>query len=645
MPDVKTYPVTPEQAQRSWLDKEKYLEMYQQSLEDPETFWTEQAKELLDWFTPWEKLHSGDFQSAEVKWFEGAKLNAVYNCLDRHLETIPDKTAIIWEGDEPDQSRDISYRELHEEVSRFANALKGLGIRKGDRVCIYLPMIPEAAIAMLACARIGAVHSIVFAGFSADALRRRITDFDSSVVITADQCKRGGSPINLKDIADDACDGVDVVRKMIVVKHTNANINWIETRDVWYHEICKGVNPDCPCEEMDAEDPLFIIYTSGSLGLPKGAVHTTGGYLLYAAMTHKYAFDYHEGDIFWCTANIGWVTGHSYTLYGPLANGGTTLMFEGFPTYPNEGRVWDIIDKHKVTAFYTAPTTLRGLMAYGNENIEKHSLASLKLLGSVGEQINPDVWEWYYHVIGKGNCPIIDTWWQTGTGGIMISPLPGVTDLKPGASALPFFGVEPALLDDDGKEIEGEGQGCLAIKRSWPGQMRTVFADHDRYVRTYFSKFPGYYSTGDCARRDADGYYWVTGRQDDIINVPGQRIASSDIENALLLHPDVAEAAVVGFPANCKEQNVYAFVTLMNHLDPSDERVDELLEHVRLIVGDDATPTQLQWANKLPKSRSGKILRSLLQQIAENRIDDLGDPSLLFDPRAVKGLVENRLNQ
>lgn len=645
MSDIQTYPVTAEQAQHTSMDKDKYLAMYRQSLDDPETFWPTQAKKFLDWFTSWDTLKSGDFEHANIKWFEGAKLNAAHNCLDRHLETIPDQTAIIWEGDEPDQSRNISYRELHAEVSRFANALKGLGVRKGNRVCIYLPMIPEAAIAMLACARIGAVHSIVFAGFSADALRRRITDFECSVVITADQCKRGGIPIDLKEIANDACHAVDVVRKMIVVKHTNANIEWMGTRDVWYHEICKGVNPDCPPQEMDAEDPLFIIYTSGSLGVPKGAVHTTGGYLLYAAMTHKYAFNNQPGDVFWCTANIGWITGHTYLLYGPLANGGTTLMYEGFPTYPNEGRVWDIIDKHKVNTFYTAPTTLRSLKALGNESLHNHSLESLKLLGTVGEQINPEVWEWYYHEVGKGRCPIIDSWWQTGTGGIAISPLPGVTDLKPGSSALPFFGIEPALLDDNGKEIEGEGEGCLVIKRSWPGQIRSVFGSPENYVETYFAKFPGYYSTGDCARRDADGYYWITGRQDDIIYTAGKKLASTDIENALLIHPDVAEAAVVGFPASSKEQKIYAFITLMNQSKPSDELQTELIAHVRKISGDLSTPSQLQWAKQMPKTRSGKILRSILQQIAENRTDNLGDISLLFDPGAVKGLVDNRLNK
>ncbi|MCB1756705.1 MAG: acetate--CoA ligase [Gammaproteobacteria bacterium] len=645
MSDVKTYPVTPEQAQQATLDKEKYLALYRQSLDEPETFWTEQAKQFIDWFTPWDELKSGDFEQANIKWFEGAKLNATHNCLDRHLETIPDQTAIIWEGDEPDQSRNISYRELHAEVSRFANALKGLGVRKGDRVCIYLPMIPEVAIAMLACARIGAVHSIVFAGFSAEALRQRITDFECSVVITADQSKRGGKPIPLKEITDEACKDVAVVRKMIVVKHSNANIDWVSTRDVWYHEICNGVNPDCPPEEMDAEDPLFIIYTSGSLGLPKGAVHTTGGYLLYAAMTHKYAFNHRDGDIFWCSANIGWITGHTYLVYGPLANGGTTLMYEGFPTYPDEGRFWDIIDKHKVNTLYTAPTTLRSLKAFGNEILDKHSLDSLKVLGTVGEQINPDVWEWYYHEVGKERCTIIDSWWQTGTGGIAISTLPGVTDLKPGSSALPFFGIEPALLDDDGKEIDGEGEGCLVIKRSWPGQIRTVFADHQRYIDTYLSKYPGYYSTGDCARRDADGYYWITGRQDDIIYTAGQRLTSTDLENALRMHPQVAEAAVVGFPADAKEQQIYAYVVLMNQSEPTEELRTELINHVRKTCGAIATPSQLQWTRQMPKTRSGKIPRSILQQVAENRIDDLGDISLLFDPDAVKGLVDNRLNQ
>lgn len=645
MQNVKIYPVNPEHAHRSELDREKYQAMYQQSLDDPDVFWSEQAKKFINWFTPWKKLTSGSFEEANIRWFEGAKLNASYNCLDRHLETIPDQTAIIWEGNEPDQSRNISYRELHEEVSRFANALKGLGVRKGNRVCIYLPMIPEAAIAMLACTRIGAVHSIVFAGFSGDALRQRVQDFECSVVITADACTRGDRTLALKEIADEACEDLDVVRKMIVVKHSNADVNWIGTRDVWYHEMCQGVKKDCPPEEMDAEDPLFIIYTSGSLGLPKGAVHTTGGYLLYAAMTHKYAFDHQEGDIFWCTANIGWITGHTYSLYGPLVNGGTTVMYEGLPTYPNEDRAWDIIDKHKVNTFYSAPTTLRSLMALGNEKIKNHDLDSLKLIGTVGEQINPDVWEWYYHIVGKDNCPVIDTWWQTGTGGVMITPLPGVTDLKPGSSALPFFGIEPALLDVNGREIKGEGDGALVIKRSWPGQVRTVYADHERYIKTYFERFPGYYSTGDCARRDEDGYYWITGRQGDIVQTPNKAIVSSDIENALLLHPSVAEAAVVGYPAGAKEQQVYAYVTLMRESEPTDALKAELTEHVQSLLGDSATPQQLQWAKSLPKTRSGKILRSILQKIADDNIENLGDISVLYDPDVVEDLVTRRLNQ
>lgn len=645
MSDVKTYPIPEEQLDRALLSKERYIELYEQSLSDPDAFWTTQANELLDWFTPWDKLQSGNFRNGEIKWFEGARLNASHNCLDRHLETIPDETAIIWEGDEPDQSRNISYRELHEEVSRFANALKGLGVRKGNRVCIYLPMIPEAAIAMLACTRIGAVHSIVFAGYSADALRQRVVDFESSIVITADQCARGGKPIPLKDIADEACDGLDVVRKMIVVKHSNADITWLGTRDVWYHEMCNGVSPDCPPEEMDAEDPLFIIYTSGSLGVPKGAVHTTGGYLLWAAMTYKYAFNHCEGDVYWCTANIGWITGHTYFLYGPLLNGATTVMYEGFPTYPDEGRVWDIIDKHKVNTFYTAPTTLRSLLAFGNDSIETHSLDSLRMLGIVGEQINTEAWEWLYRVVGKEKCPIINTWWQTGTGGIMISPLMGVADQIPGSSGLPMLGVDAAILDDNGNEIKGEGEGCLVIKRTWPGQMRTVYADHELYVETYLSSFPGYYSTGDCARRDANGHFWVTGRQDDIIHRNNNKYASTDIENELLHHPEVAEAAVVGYPADSKEQSIYAFVKLMNNATPSDELKELLLTQASNNLGADATPGQLQWAAQLPKTRSGKILRSILQQIAANEVDNLGDISLLFDPRVVKKLVENRLSQ
>ncbi len=645
MSTVKTYSVLPELADVSLVDNENYLAMYKQSLEEPETFWSEQAKELLDWFTPWDKVHTGDFQAGETKWFEGAKLNASHNCLDRHLESIPEQTAIIWEGDEPDQSRNISYKELYEEVSRFANALKGLGVRKGDRVCIYLPMIPEVAIAMLACARIGAVHSIVFAGFSSAALRQRIIDFECSIVITADQCKRGGLPINLKDIADEACKTVDVVRKMIVVKHSNADIEWVGTRDVWYHEMCNGVSPDCPPVEMDAEDPLFIIYTSGTRGKPEGAVHTTGGYLLYAAITHKYVFDHRKSDIYWCSANIGWITGHTYLLYGPLLNGGTTLMYEGFWNYPNGDRVWDIIDKHNVNTFYSAPTMLRSLMALGNESINQHNLDSLRLLGSVGETLNPDVWEWYYHIVGKEKCPILDTWWQSGTGGIMLTPLAGSTDLKPGSVALPFFGVEPALIDQEGNEVIGPGEGCLVIKRSWPGQMRTMFSDHERFLKTYFLNFPGYYCTGDCARRDEDGYYWVTGRTDNTINTAGNRIASCDIESALLLHPEVAEAAVIGYPAGSDEQEIYAFVTLMYKSQPNDSLKKELIEHVREIMGETATPSKLQWARKLPKTRSGKILRTTLKKIAENKIDDLGDRSLSYNPGVIDDVINHRLNQ
>ena len=565
-----------------------------------------------------------------------------HNCLDRHLETRGDQVAIIWEGDDPNVQRKITYRELHTEVCQFASALKGLGVKKGDRICIYMPMIPEAAVAMLACTRIGAMHSVVFGGFSPDALRDRINDSECSVVITADQGLRGGKKVALKSNADKACEDTPSVRKMVVVKHGAEPTGWVDGRDVWYHELVEAGSESCPAEEMAAEDPLFILYTSGSTGKPKGVLHTTGGYILYAAMTHKYVFDYHDGDIYWCTADVGWVTGHSYIVYGPLANGATTLMFEGIPTYPDAGRFWEIIDKHQVNTFYTAPTALRALMAQGDELVKKHSRESLRLLGSVGEPINPEAWEWYHKVVGNERCPIVDTWWQTETGGILITPLPGATPLKPGSATRPFFGIEPALVDDQGKIIEGAASGNLVIKRPWPGQMRSVYGDHKRFHETYFAMYPGYYFSGDDARLDEDGYWWITGRVDDVINVSGHRMGTAEVESALVLHDLVAEAAVVGYPHDIKGQGIYAYVTLMVDTEPTEELRAELIKHVRKEIGPIASPDVVQWAPGLPKTRSGKIMRRILRKIAENEIDNLGDTSTLADPGVVDDLVQNR---
>ncbi|MGK0231641.1 MAG: acetyl-CoA synthetase, partial [Gammaproteobacteria bacterium] len=574
----------------------------------------------------------------------GAKVNVAYNCLDRHLETRPDQTAIIWEGDDPSESRHISYRELHDEVCRFSNALKGLGVKKGDRVCIYMPMIPEAAVAMLSCARIGAVHSIVFGGFSPDALKDRINNSECSIVITADQGLRGGRKVPLKANADIACEKTDCVKRMVVVKRGGEDVEWKDGRDLWYHELISGASNDCPAVEMNAEDPLFILYTSGSTGTPKGVLHTSGGYLLYATMTHKYVFDYKDGDIYWCTADVGWVTGHSYIVYGPLANGATTLMFEGIPTYPTVSRFWEIIAKHKVNTFYTAPTAIRALMAQGDDPVTSVDKSSLRLLGSVGEPINPEAWEWYARVVGESRCPVIDTWWQTETGGILISPLPGATALKPGSATKPFFGIVPELVDDQGTILEGEASGNLVITRPWPGMMRSVYGNHERFKETYFSTYPGYFFTGDGARRDADGYFWITGRVDDVLNVSGHRMGTAEIESALVLHKAVAEAAVVGYPHNIKGQGIYAYVTLMNGVEASDELKAELIKHVRKEIGPIATPDLLQWAPGLPKTRSGKIMRRILRKIAENDVTSLGDTSTLADPGVVDGLVENRAN-
>ncbi|MFT4582474.1 MAG: acetyl-CoA synthetase [Gammaproteobacteria bacterium] len=642
MSDAKVYPVPAAVAASAHLDDAKYQSMYQQSIDRPDEFWAAQADEFVSWFSRWETVSDCDFTTGKIRWFDGATLNVSYNCIDRHLDTRGDQTAIIWEGDDPGDDKKLTYRELHEAVCRFANALKEKDVKKGDRVSIYMPMVTEAAIAMLACARIGAVHSIVFGGFSPEALKDRILDSDCSVVITADEGVRGGRPIPLKENTDKALEKCPGVHTVFVVKRTGGAIAWHEGRDVWYHDVVASASPQCEAEPMGAEDPLFILYTSGSTGKPKGVLHTTGGYLLHVAMTHKYVFDYHDGDIYWCTADVGWVTGHSYIVYGPLANGATTLMFEGVPNFPDAGRMWEVVDKHAVNIFYTAPTALRALMAQGDDFVTRSKRTSLRLLGSVGEPINPEAWEWYYHVVGEARCPIVDTWWQTETGGILITPLPGATALKPGSATRPFFGVEPALLDDQGNELAGAASGSLVIKHSWPGQMRTVFGDHDRFIETYFKMYPGRYFTGDGARRDADGYYWITGRVDDVINVSGHRMGTAEVESALVLHDSVAEAAVVGYPHDIKGQGIYAYVTLMNGVEPTDELRGELAKHVRTEIGPIATPDVIQWAPGLPKTRSGKIMRRILRKIAANELDTLGDTSTLADPTVVEHLVDNR---
>ncbi|MBX2826218.1 MAG: acetate--CoA ligase [Gammaproteobacteria bacterium] len=644
MSDSKLYPVPEATAKSALLTSAEYDTMYQRSIESPDEFWAEQAESFIDWEKKWTQVQDCDYHTADIKWFKDARVNVAHNCLDRHLETRGDQVAIIWEGDDPGEDRKITYRELHEEVSRFGNALKNLGAKKGDRICIYMPMIPEAAVAMLACARIGAVHSVVFGGFSPDALKDRINDSECSIVITADQGLRGGKKVPLKNNADIACRDTPSIRHMVVVKRGGESVDWSEPRDVWYHDAVAAASADCPAESMDAEDPLFILYTSGSTGKPKGVLHTSGGYILYAAMTHKYVFDYQDGDIYWCTADVGWVTGHSYIVYGPLANGATTLMFEGIPTYPDSGRFWQVCDKHQVNIFYTAPTAIRALMAQGDSPVTDSSRKSLRLLGSVGEPINPEAWEWYYNVVGDQRCPIVDTWWQTETGGILITPLPGATDLKPGSATKPFFGIVPALLDEGGQELDGATSGNLVITRSWPGQMRTVYGDHKRFHETYFQMYPGRYFTGDGARRDEDGYYWITGRVDDVLNVSGHRLGTAEVESALVLHDTVAEAAVVGYPHDIKGQGIYAYVTLMNGVDYTDELRAELVQHVRKEIGPIATPDIIQWAPGLPKTRSGKIMRRILRKIAENDVGNLGDTSTLADPGVVEGLVENRAN-
>ncbi|MBK5944208.1 MAG: acetate--CoA ligase [Halorhodospira halophila] len=645
MSETKVYPV-PEAIQRdAHLNFEQYQEMYNRSIQDPEGFWSEQADKFLDWFSKWGTTCHWDLAKGDIRFFEGGTLNVAYNCVDRHLETRGDQTAIIWEGDEPDQDEHITYRDLYERVGRFSNALKARGVKKGDRVCIYLPMVPEAAVAMLACARIGAVHSVVFGGFSPEALRDRIQDADAEVVITSDEGVRGGRKIPLKANTDKALEGCPNVKTVFVVRRTGGDIAWNDGRDVWYHEACAEASPDCPPEHVDAEDPLFILYTSGSTGKPKGVQHSTAGYLLGTAMTHKYIFDYQDGEVYWCTADVGWVTGHSYIVYGPLANGAKTLMFEGVPTYPDAGRFWQVVDKHEVSIFYTAPTAIRALMGQGDDHVKKTSRKSLRILGTVGEPINPEAWEWYYHTIGEDRCPIVDTWWQTETGSILIAPLPGAMDLKPGSATLPFFGVEPQLVDDKGNVLEGATNGNLVINRAWPSMMRTIYGDHERFINTYLAAYPGKYFTGDGARRDEDGYYWITGRVDDVINVSGHRMGTAEVESALVLHEKVSEAAVVGYPHDVKGQGIYAYVTLMAGEEPSEELKQELVKLCIQEIGPIAKPDIIQFAPGLPKTRSGKIMRRILRKVAANELDSLGDTSTLADPTVVDTLIEDRANQ
>ena len=650
MSEDKIYTVPAEFAAKTNINSEQYKTLYKQSIEDPETFWGEQAKNFLSWSKPWEKVmdYSFDAKDLYIKWFQGGTLNVAYNCIDRHLASKGEQTAIIWEGDDPGDDKKITFNELHHDVSKFANILKSRGVKKGDRVCIYMPMIPEAGYAMLACARIGAVHSVVFGGFSPEALKGRILDSDCQLVITADEGIRSGKQIPLKANTDKALEGCPNVHTVLTIKRTGGDINWHAERDVWYHEEFEKASSDCPCEEMEAEDPLFILYTSGSTGTPKGILHTTGGYLLYAAITTKYTFDLQENDIYWCTADVGWITGHSYLLYGPLANAATTVFFEGVPNYPSASRFWEVVDKHQVTVFYTAPTAIRALMAAGDEAVTKTSRKSLRLLGTVGEPINPEAWQWYYNVVGEARCPIVDTWWQTETGGHMLTPLPGATALKPGSATQPFFGVKPGLIDTEtNKLIEGTGEasGALVMTGSWPGQIRSIYGDHQRMVETYFKDYPGYYFSGDGARRDADGDYWITGRMDDVLNVSGHRMGTAEVESALVLHDSIAEAAVVGYPHDIKGQGIYAYVTAINGVEYTDELKKELVDLCRQEIGPIAKPDIIQWAPGLPKTRSGKIMRRILRKIAENELDSLGDTSTLADPAVVEHLIENRANK
>ena len=631
---------------RALIADSEYQTMYAESLADNDAFWAKHGKRI-DWIKPYTEISDVSYDAADlhIRWFSDGTLNAAANCLDRHLEERGDQTAIIWEGDAPADSRHITYAELHAEVCKFANVLKAEGAKKGDRITIYMPMIPEAAVAMLACVRIGAVHSVVFGGFSPDALAGRIRDCDSNMVITSDEGVRGGRPIPLKANTDAALDSCPDCNKVIVVRRTGGEINWVAGRDVWYHEAMDGSSALCPAEEMNAEDPMFILYTSGSTGKPKGVLHTTGGYMVYASMTHEYVFDYHQGDVYWCTADVGWVTGHSYIVYGPLANGAITLMFEGVPTYPDSSRFWQVVEKHKVNIFYTAPTAIRALMREGDAPVTGTDRSSLRLLGSVGEPINPEAWMWYRDVVGDGRCPIVDTWWQTETGGILITPLPGATATKPGSATRPFFGIDPVLVDGDNNVLDGAADGNLCINRSWPGQMRTVYGDHQRFIETYFTTFPGRYFSGDGARRDADDYFWITGRVDDVLNVSGHRMGTAEIESALVAHPQVAESAVVGYPHDIKGQGIYAYVTLVEGVEASDELVAELRQWTRKEIGPIATPDLLQWAPQLPKTRSGKIMRRILRKIAANDYADLGDTSTLTDPSVVTDLVDNRQNK
>jgi acetyl-CoA synthetase len=642
----KIYDVPADWRKRAYVDETKYKEMYARSVKDPNGFWGEQAKRL-DWIKPFSRVKntSYDPSNVSIKWFEDGTLNVCHNCVDRHLAKRGDQTAILWEGDDPKDDKKLTYKQLHAEVCRFANVLKSRGVKKGDRVTIYLPMIPEAAISMLACARIGAVHSVVFGGFSPDSLAGRIEDCKSNVVVTADEGVRGGRKIPLKANVDAACDKVGGVNSVIVVKRTNAPVTMKSGRDIYYDEIAKTVGADCPCEEMNAEDPLFILYTSGSTGKPKGVLHTSAGYLVYTSITHQYVFDYHDGDIYWCTADVGWVTGHSYILYGPLSNGAISIMFEGVPNYPTNSRFWEVCDKHKVNIIYTAPTAIRALMQGGDDPVKKTSRKSLRLLGTVGEPINPEAWEWYYHVVGDDRCPIVDTWWQTETGGILITPLPGAIRLKPGSATRPFFGVQPEIVDAEGKVQSGATSGNLCIIDSWPGQMRTVYGDHQRFIDTYFKTHPGKYFTGDGCRRDEDGYYWITGRVDDVINVAGHRLGTAEVESALVAHPKVSEAAVVGYPHDIKGQGIYAYVTLMVGEKPTEDLRKELVGWVRKEIGPIASPDLIQFAPGLPKTRSGKIMRRILRKIAEDEYGNLGDTSTLADPAVVDDLVNNRQNK
>ena len=626
------------------LDAQEYESMYEQSMSSPDEFWANQAEQFISWDKKWDKVSEVDFLKGKIAWFEGATLNVSYNCLDRHLPERANQVAIIWEGDDPESSESITYKELHKMVCTFANGMKDLGVEKGDRICLYMPMIVEATVAMLACARLGAIHSVVFGGFSPDALRDRILDCECKMVITADEGVRGGKSIPLKTNVDIATKECDCVEHIVVVKRTGNDVGWSD-RDVWYHDLVKDASADFPCEMFDAETPLFILYTSGSTGKPKGVLHTSGGYLLYAAMTHKYTFDYQEGDIYWCTADVGWVTGHSYIVYGPLANGATSLMFEGIPNYPDASRFWQVVDKHQVNIFYTAPTAIRALMGAGNELVQKTSRSSLKILGTVGEPINPEAWEWYYSVVGDERCPVVDTWWQTETGGHMITPMPFATELKPGSATKPFFGVEPQVLTEAGEVLEGEASGVLVLNRSWPGQMRTLYNNHERFMEAYFSTYPGKYFAGDGVKRDADGYYWITGRVDDVLNISGHRLGTAEIESALVLHSHVSEAAVVGMPHDIKGQGIYAYVSLMSGIEGADDLKKELVALVRKEIGPIATVDKIQFAQGLPKTRSGKIMRRILRKIAEDDYEELGDTSTLAEPGVVDDLISNRVKQ